>query len=126
MGVLPRRRVLVRLGLLAGVALALGALYSVVHAVLGGSHATQARFRRLDLTTEQCVATFPGLTREIEDAVARGPFRLERWPDHATGITQGKIEDGKVGSGGSEVWCAYADGVHSSMCSLWISTLMML
>jgi hypothetical protein len=50
----------------------------------------------LTLTEEQCRATFPGLTKEIDDAVARGPFDLKREPDHSTGLVQGRIKDGKV------------------------------
>jgi hypothetical protein len=31
----------------------------------------------LSLTEEQCTAVFPGLMKEIDDAVARGPFDFE-------------------------------------------------
>lgn len=55
-------------------------------------------FERLDMTTRECRAVFPGLTKEIESAVERGPFELKRQPGHAVGIVQGRIEDGKVGS----------------------------
>jgi hypothetical protein len=54
-------------------------------------------FERLDMTTQECSAAFPGLTREIDMAVARGPFKLKKMPSHATGMVQGRIEDGKVG-----------------------------
>lgn len=50
----------------------------------------------LSLTEDQCRAAFPGLTKEIDDAVARGPFPLKRQPDHRTGLVQGRIKDGKV------------------------------
>ena len=41
--------------------------------------------------------TFPGLTKEIDDAVARGPFVLKKSPDkRANNPTQGRIKDGKV------------------------------
>lgn len=49
------------------------------------------------MTTAECSAAFPGLTREIDMAVARGPFELKKMPKHATGVVQGRIEDGKVG-----------------------------
>lgn len=50
----------------------------------------------LSLTEDQCAAAFPGLTKEIDDAVARGPFPLMRQPDHHTGLVQGRIKNGKV------------------------------
>lgn len=50
----------------------------------------------LSLTEDQCRAAFPGLTKEIDDAVARGPFPLKRQPGHYTGLVQGRIKDGKV------------------------------
>ncbi|APA08906.1 hypothetical protein sscle_04g036760 [Sclerotinia sclerotiorum 1980 UF-70] len=50
----------------------------------------------LSLTEDQCAANFPGLTKEIDDAVARGPFPLRKQPDHRTGLVQGRIKDGKV------------------------------
>lgn len=52
----------------------------------------------LSLTEEQCRATFPGLVKEIDDAVARGPFHLEKEPDDYTGMVQLRIRDGKVTS----------------------------
>lgn len=75
----------------------------------------KARFERLDMTTAGCNAAFPGLTKEIEDAVARGPFVLKRQPGHATGIVQGRIEDGKVGSERAE---GYEIGIFDAN-SLW-------
>ncbi|TGO17688.1 hypothetical protein BTUL_0015g00230 [Botrytis tulipae] len=50
----------------------------------------------LSLTEDQCRAAFPDLTKEIDDAVTRGPFPLKRQPDHRTGLVQGRIKDGKV------------------------------
>ena len=55
-------------------------------------------FERLDMTTEECNAVFPGLTKEIEAGVARGPFELQKKSGHATGMVQGRIKDGKVRS----------------------------
>jgi hypothetical protein len=51
----------------------------------------------LSLTEEQCDATFPGLTGEIDFAVTRGPFDLKKGPDVAHGSVEGRIKDGKVG-----------------------------
>ncbi|PQE05975.1 hypothetical protein CJF30_00004913 [Rutstroemia sp. NJR-2017a BBW] len=50
----------------------------------------------LVLTEQQCAATFPGLTKEIDDIVARGPFTLDRRPDDYTGLVHGRIKDGKI------------------------------
>lgn len=49
------------------------------------------------MSAEECGATFPGLTKEVDDAVARGPFELHRRPNYTVGLVQGRIEDGKVG-----------------------------
>jgi hypothetical protein len=51
----------------------------------------------LSLTEGQCRATFPWLMKEIENAVARGPFKLKKEPDDYTGMVQLRIKDGKVG-----------------------------
>ena len=48
----------------------------------------------LSLDTEQCEAYFPGLTREIEEVVAEGPFQVRQTGD--MGPLQGRIRDGKV------------------------------
>lgn len=48
------------------------------------------------MTESQCRATFPGLTKEIDDAVFRGAFELERQPDRYMGLVQGRISDGKA------------------------------
>ncbi|KAI0012561.1 hypothetical protein F4779DRAFT_633365 [Xylariaceae sp. FL0662B] len=47
------------------------------------------------LTEAQCAAAFPGLTKEIDDAVAQGPFTLERNP-HGLGPSILRIKDGKL------------------------------
>jgi hypothetical protein len=52
--------------------------------------------KSLSLTEEQCDATFPGLTKQIELAVARGSFDLKKGPDTAHGSVEGRIKDGKV------------------------------
>lgn len=50
--------------------------------------------RNLSLDAEQCNAAFPGLTKEIDDAVAQGPFALKQTGD--SGPLQGRIKDGQV------------------------------
>lgn len=115
--VLPRRRVfLTRTIVLAAFTFALsicfcGVPLSIAESALGRElfgitssvcqrSGRTSSFERLDMTTAECRAAFPGLTREVEIAVARGPFDLKRMPSHATGMVQGRIEDGKVGSEG--------------------------
>jgi hypothetical protein len=51
----------------------------------------------LSLSEEQCAVAFPGLFREVELSVARGPFTLEKHPDNLLGPLEGKIKDGKAG-----------------------------
>ncbi|OTA85780.1 hypothetical protein M434DRAFT_82477 [Hypoxylon sp. CO27-5] len=47
------------------------------------------------LTSSQCAAAFPGLTKEIDDVVAKGPFALARRP-HDLGPLVARIRDGKL------------------------------
>lgn len=54
--------------------------------------------RMRSLTNEQCRKTFPGLTKEVDDSVARGGFFLKKLQGHTPGIVQGRIKDGKVAS----------------------------
>ncbi|KAI1380965.1 hypothetical protein F4677DRAFT_205899 [Hypoxylon crocopeplum] len=49
----------------------------------------------LFLTEPQCLATFPGLTKEIDDVVAKGPFTLARNP-HGLGPLVARIRGGKL------------------------------
>lgn len=66
-------------------------------------------FKRLDMTTQECSAAFPGLMREIDMAVAQGPFKLKKMPSHATGMVQGRIEwEGRLVSGYSP--CSVCSG----------------
>lgn len=60
--------------------------------------------KSLSLTEEQCDATFPGLTKQIELAVARGSFELKKGPDTAHGSVDGRIKDGKVGRQASNLF----------------------
>lgn len=69
---------------------------SIFQFSVDGQEPSAGILQSLSLTEDQCAATFPGLTKEIDDAVARGPFPLKRQPDHHTGLVQGRIKDGKV------------------------------
>jgi hypothetical protein len=51
--------------------------------------------RNLSLNEEQCRATFPGLMKEIDDAVAEGPFTLKQLGDSGLQV---RIKDGQVRS----------------------------
>lgn len=48
------------------------------------------------LTTAQCKAEFPLLTKEIDEAVARRPFRLRKAENLYDGQIEGRIRVGKV------------------------------
>jgi hypothetical protein len=52
-------------------------------------------FENLSLTQEQCSVVFPGLMKEIDEAVARGPIALKKAPDYQ-GQVEGRVRDGKV------------------------------
>ncbi|TVY14473.1 O-glucosyltransferase rumi-like protein [Lachnellula arida] len=66
--------------------------------VLGGfsKYPSKETTESLFLNEQQCRATFPGLTKEIDDAVARGPFVLDKKPDDYQGLVQARIKDGKL------------------------------
>ncbi|KAK4195914.1 glycosyl transferase family 90-domain-containing protein [Triangularia verruculosa] len=49
----------------------------------------------LSLDEDQCNAAFPGLTKEIDDAVAEGPFTMKRYSNNQ-GPLQGRIKDGQI------------------------------
>ena len=49
----------------------------------------------LSLGEDECNAAFPGLTKEIDDVVAEGPFQVKQTGD--LGPLQGRIQDGQVG-----------------------------
>ncbi len=57
---------------------------------------TEEILNNLSLDTEECEAYFPGLTKEIDDVVAEGPFQVKQTGD--LGPLQGRIQDGKVRS----------------------------
>jgi hypothetical protein len=113
----------------------LNALLSFIDRVQNGGsrHPSKETLQSLFLTDAQCKATFPGLTKEIDDAVARGPFRLEKLPADYTGLVQGRIRDGKiyiisaernpsrdmgyVGCVSSPTWsCAYFTSTGAKFC----------
>ena len=52
--------------------------------------------KSLFLQEEQCRVEFPELMKEIENAIAEGPFQLRRLRDDSHGLVQGRIKDGKV------------------------------
>lgn len=64
---------------------------------LSKQYPSQETLRSLSLREEQCDAAFPGLTRQIDIAAARGHFDLKKGPDSAHGSVEGRIKDGKVG-----------------------------
>lgn len=47
------------------------------------------------LTEDQCRASFPGLLDQVDDEVAKGPFKLER-PQNSLGPLIARIRDGQV------------------------------
>ncbi|KAF2257799.1 hypothetical protein CC78DRAFT_527265 [Lojkania enalia] len=53
-------------------------------------------FDRLDLGEEQCREIFPGLTKDLDDAVQRGTFVFEKSNPDYQGLVQGRIKDGKL------------------------------
>ncbi|KAI4861748.1 hypothetical protein F4820DRAFT_52087 [Hypoxylon rubiginosum] len=48
------------------------------------------------LTTPQCAAAFPGLTKEIDDVVAKGPFVLPRNPHPGLGPLVARVRGGRL------------------------------
>jgi hypothetical protein len=99
-----RRRQLRQLTLVLGVLLALYCLVFVWGTPPGPSLSRGAGSRRpppppeilsnLSLDEAQCNAYFPGLTKEIDDVVAEGPFQVKQTGD--LGPLQGRIKDGRV------------------------------
>jgi hypothetical protein len=72
--------------------------YRRIFGLLLKYYPSKKTLKNLSLTEEQCRATFPGLMMELDGAVARGPFKLEKEPDDYTGMAQLRIKDGKVSS----------------------------
>lgn len=57
-------------------------------------HPPSELLNNLSLGEDECDAAFPGLTKEIDDTVAEGPFRVKQTGDG--GPVQGRIRDGQV------------------------------
>lgn len=95
-----RGRRLRHVTLLLGSCLALYCLFFVSRAPSDDSHTlstptlSDKLLRNLSLDKDQCDAAFPGLTKEIDDAVAEGPFILKQTGD--SGPLQGRIKDGQL------------------------------
>ncbi|KFZ07445.1 hypothetical protein V501_06432, partial [Pseudogymnoascus sp. VKM F-4519 (FW-2642)] len=53
--------------------------------------------RSRSLTEKQCRLAFPGLLKEVDDAVARGKFVQDTYdPENSLGPLRGRIKDGKL------------------------------
>lgn len=57
---------------------------------------TSSSTPHVDLSEQQCRATFPQLFTDINESVARGTFTLQRSSADYKGLVQGRIKDGKV------------------------------
>lgn len=55
---------------------------------------TPELLNNLSLNEGQCNAAFPGLTKDIDDAVAQGPFQVKQIGD--LGPVQARIKDGQL------------------------------
>lgn len=67
-----------------------------LYSFLRPTYPSEKILQDLSMTESQCRAAFPSLTKEIDDAVLRGSFELERQKDRYTGLVQGRIGDGKA------------------------------
>ena len=64
---------------------------------VAGQYPSDETLHSRTLTEKQCRATFPGLLKEVDDAVARGPFVQDKLnPDNPFGPVTGRIKDGKA------------------------------
>src|SRR5271168_2743428 len=95
------RKNLIRFTVLALAAIALlNGISSFICRIHGGSffakNLSKNTLESLSLTDAQCKAMFPGLTKEIDDAVSRGPFDLKKQKDNYAGLVQGRVKDGKL------------------------------
>jgi hypothetical protein len=71
-------------------------IYCLHNGALSNKHPSKEMLDSLHLTDTQCKIMFPGLTKEIDDAVARGPFDLKKQNANYTGMVQGRIRDGNL------------------------------
>lgn len=104
-----RRKNLLRVAILGFGLIAICNFYYGVHGLLHALalHRPISPFKRhtaskeaqgnLGLNEKECTREFPGLVKEINDAVARGPFVLNKQPDDYMGLVQARIKHGKVG-----------------------------
>lgn len=76
-----------------------------------GSVPSYAVGESLSLAPDQCEAAFPGLNKEIENAVSIGPVQLKRLKDDIPGLVQGRIKNGKV-------HCPWWIGVYATLLTL--------
>jgi hypothetical protein len=61
------------------------------------SYPSEETIQSRSLTDEQCRAAFPGLLKEVDDAVARGQFKQDAFnPENPLGPVRGRIKDGKA------------------------------
>lgn len=64
---------------------------------IAGQYPSEETQQSRTLTEEQCRAAFPGLLKEVDDAVARGPFVQDKFdPENSLGPVRGRIKDGKA------------------------------
>ena len=100
-----RRRQLRQATLVVGVVLVVYCLVFIWDAPASSASSTRPGWQRkaspppeilrnLSLDEEQCNAHFPGLTKEIDDVVAQGPFPVKQTGN--MGPLQGRIKDGQV------------------------------
>jgi hypothetical protein len=70
---------------------------STQHALLPPANTSPSNsLQRLDLDEEQCRSTFPPQFREIDSAVARGPFAFEKSDPDYQGLVQARITNNNV------------------------------
>ncbi|KAH8590787.1 glycosyl transferase family 90-domain-containing protein [Bisporella sp. PMI_857] len=62
----------------------------------GTHHGAGEPHKSLFLSEDQCAKAFLVLNKEIDNAVAQGPFKLRRIQDNTPGLVQGRIKNGKL------------------------------
>lgn len=87
-----------------GIGLVLFCVFFIFHPSTASTRSTLFGSPRLKLTPEllnnlsldeaQCNAAFPGLTKEVDDMVAKGPFIVKQTGD--SGPLQARIKDNQV------------------------------
>lgn len=56
---------------------------------------SQALYQFLNLNEDECKATFPDLTKDLDATLAQGPFTLKQ--AHGKGPLQARVKDNQVG-----------------------------